>query len=220
MLRTAERIEVKSVLAKCLPEFRHINHYWDKQRNIVVAKILPGEFYTTSSALTISTTLGSCIAACIWDEKMGIGGMNHFMLPITDKCISEVDWGSRGLASDADRYGNFAMEHLVNTILKNGGYRHNLRAKVFGGGKVLKKMSDVGERNIAFVFDYLSTEQINVVSHDVGSIYPRKVLFEPTTGKAFVKKLDNLSNDTITQREQDYRSRIDSNHVDGDVELF
>ncbi|MCH2058452.1 MAG: chemoreceptor glutamine deamidase CheD [Thalassotalea sp.] len=220
MLRTAERIEVKSVLAKCLPEFKHINHYWDKQRNIVVAKILPGEFYMTSNALTISTTLGSCIAACIWDDRMGIGGMNHFMLPITDKSINEVDWGSRGLASDAYRYGNFAMEHLVNTILKNGGYRDNLKAKVFGGGKVLKKMSDVGERNIDFVFDYLSTEKISVVSYDVGSIYPRKVLFEPTTGRAFVKKLDNLSNDTIAQREQDYRSSIDSGHVEGDVELF
>lgn len=220
MLNRSSRVEVKSVIAKCLPEFKHVNHYWDKQRDIVVAKILPGEFYMTTSELAISTTLGSCIAACIWDERAGVGGMNHFMLPLTDKDAHEVDWGQRGLASDATRYGNFAMEHLINTILKNGGYRNNLKAKVFGGGKVLKKMSDVGERNIDFVFNYLNTEGIEVVSQDVGSIFPRKVLFEPTTGRAFVKKLDNLHNDTIVRRESDYRTKIDQESVDGDVELF
>ncbi|WP_448214261.1 chemoreceptor glutamine deamidase CheD [Colwellia sp. MEBiC06753] len=213
-------LEVKSVLARCYPEFKHINHYWDKQRLAVVAKILPGEFYMTTSELLISTTLGSCIAACIWDERGKVGGMNHFMLPLTDKHAHEVDWGQRGLASDATRYGNFAMEHLINNILKHGGHRNYLKAKVFGGGRVLKNMSDVGERNIQFVFDYLSTEGIDVVSHDIGSVHPRKVLFEPLTGKAFVKRLDNLHNDTIAKREKDYRSRIDSQLIDGDVELF
>lgn len=146
--------------------------------------------------------------------------MNHFMLPLTEKVADEVDWGRRGLASDATRYGNFAMEHLINTILKNGGYRNNLKAKVFGGGKVLKNMSDVGDRNIDFVFDYLDTEKIRVVKHDVGSIYPRKVMFEPLTGRAFVKRIDNLHNDTIAKREIDYRTRIKAESVDGDVELF
>lgn len=212
--------QVRECIAKCLPEFRHVNHYWDKQRNQVVAKILPGEFYMTTHPVVISTTLGSCIAACIWDERLGIGGMNHFMLPITDKEMHEVDWGQRGLASDATRYGNFAMEHLINVILKSGGYKNNLRAKVFGGGKVLKKMSDVGERNTAFVFDYLATEKIEVVTSDVGSIFPRKVIFEPATGRAFVKRLDNLHNDTIVKREFDYRDRIDAKPTDGDIELF
>lgn len=220
MLKTKEHIEVKAVVAKCLPEFKHINHYWDRQRGMVVAKILPGEFYMTNSNLAISTVLGSCISACLWDEKAGVGGMNHFMLPLTEKVADEVDWGRRGLASDATRYGNFAMEHLINTILKNGGYRNNLKAKVFGGGKVLKNMSDVGDRNIDFVFDYLDTEKIRVVKHDVGSIYPRKVMFEPLTGRAFVKRIDNLHNDTIAKREIDYRTRIKAESVDGDVELF
>ena len=213
-------IEVKTCIAKCLPDFKHINHYWDKQRDKVVAKILPGEFYATRDNVVLSTTLGSCIAACIWDDKRGVGGMNHFMLPITEKELHEVDWGSRGLASDATRYGNFAMEHLINMILKNGGNKKNLRAKIFGGGKVLKKMSDVGDRNIKFVLDYLALENIEIVTSDIGSIFPRKVMFEPLTGRAFVKRLDNLHNDTIVRREYDYRDRIDTEPTDGDIELF
>ncbi|REL26584.1 chemoreceptor glutamine deamidase CheD [Thalassotalea euphylliae] len=220
MVTRQEQIAVKSALARCAPDFKHVNHYWDKQRDTVVAKILPGEFYMTSDPILISTTLGSCISACIWDERTKVGGMNHFMLPATDKNAHEVDWGQRGLASDATRYGNFAMEHLINTLLKHGAQRRNLRAKVFGGGKVLKKMSDIGERNTAFVFNYLSIERIEVVKHDVGSIYPRKVIFDPITGRAFVKLLDNLHNDTIAQRERDYRTRIDHESVEGDVELF
>lgn len=207
-------------LNQCLPEFKHINHYWDKQRELVVAKILPGEFYMSLDHVGIATTLGSCISACIWDSKAHIGGMNHFMLPLTDKEIHEVDWGQRGKASDATRYGNFAMEHLINMILKHGGRKRNLRAKIFGGGKVLQNMSDVGERNIDFVLKYLQMENIVVENSDLGSIYPRKVFFEPSTGKALVKKLNNLHNDTILKRETDYRKSIDQTTVDGDVELF
>lgn len=211
---------VSQCLEKCLPEFSHINHYWDKQKEHVVAKILPGEFYMTKDDVFIATTLGSCISACIWDNRVGIGGMNHFMLPLTEKEAHEVDWGKRGLASDATRYGNFAMEHLINLILKNGGRRVNLRAKIFGGGKVLKQMSDVGQKNINFALRYLEHENIKLEGSDIGSFYPRKVLFEPATGRAFVKRLDNLHNDTIVRRESDYRSSIDKDNVDGDIELF
>lgn len=213
-------IYVEQCMSQCLPEFAHINHYWDKQREYVVAKILPGEFYMTKQNVAIATTLGSCISACIWDNRIGIGGMNHFMLPLTDKEAHEVDWGKRGLASDATRYGNFAMEHLINLILKNGGRRMNLRAKLFGGGKVLKQMSDVGQKNINFALRYLEDENIQLEGSDLGSFYPRKVLFEPATGKAFVKRLDNLHNDTIVKRESDYRTKIDKAPVDGDIELF
>jgi len=213
-------IHVQQCLSQCLPEFVHVNHYWDSQRSKVVAKILPGEFYMTKRDIVIATTLGSCVSACIWDCKIGIGGMNHFMLPLTDKEAHEVDWGQRGMASDATRYGNFAMEHLINNILKNGGRKVNLRAKVFGGGKVLKKMSDVGERNIEFVEHYLEEENIPIVGADLGSYYPRKIVFEPSTGKAFVKTIDNLHNDTIVKREKDYRSSIEHAPIDGDIELF
>jgi len=211
---------VEQCLQQCLPLFTHVNHYWDKKREQVIAKILPGEFYMTRENVAIATTLGSCVSACIWDEHAGIGGMNHFMLPLTDKEAHEVDWGQRGMASDATRYGNFAMEHLINMILKHGGRKINLRAKVFGGGKVLKQMSDVGEKNINFVLQYLADEGIQVESSDLGSFYPRKILFEPCSGRAFVKTIDNLHNDTIVRRESDYRSRIGQSPVEGDVELF
>jgi chemotaxis protein CheD len=124
------------------------------------------------------------------------------------------------MASDATRYGNFAMEHLINMILKNGGKKVNLRAKVFGGGKVLRQMSDIGDKNISFVLKYLEDENIPLESSDLGSFYPRKILFEPSSGRAFVKTIDNIHNDTIVQRENDYRNRIDKDPVEGDVELF
>jgi len=211
---------VQECLAQCLPEFSHINHYWDRKLKMVVAKILPGEFYMSKAKVVIATTLGSCVSACIWDEKNQVGGMNHFMLPLTDKEAHEVNWGQRGMATDSTRYGNFAMEHLINMILKNGGDKANLKAKVFGGGKVLKKMSNVGQKNIEFVLAYLKTENIKIESSDLGAFLPRKVLFEPQTGRAFMKTIDNLHNDTIAQREDTYRSRIDHSETDGDVELF
>ncbi|WDE08968.1 chemoreceptor glutamine deamidase CheD [Thalassomonas viridans] len=213
--------EVEHCLRQCLPEFSHVNHYWDKGRKIVVAKILPGEFYFTHQNITIATTLGSCISACIWDPMLGIGGMNHFMLPLTDKDAGQVNWSQRGKESDATRYGNFAMEHLINIILKNGGRKKNLVAKLFGGGNMLKKMSDVGMKNLHFALRYLATEKIRIEKADVGLDCPRKVLFEPATGRAFVKRLENLSNDTIAQRERDYRHQIDNEHAtEGSVELF
>ncbi|NQY49758.1 MAG: chemoreceptor glutamine deamidase CheD [Colwellia sp.] len=207
-------------MAQCLPEFMQINHYWDQQRDMVVAKILPGEFYMTTQNVAIATTLGSCISACIWDERSRIGGMNHFMLPITNKEAHEVNWGQREKTADATRYGNFAMEHLINTILRSGGLRKNLRAKLFGGAKVLNQMSDVGQKNINFALAYLDQEEIIIESSDIGDIYPRKVIFEPYSGRVLIKRLDNLHNDTIIRRESDYRSEINKKEVSGDVELF
>lgn len=186
----------------------------------MVAKILPGEFYITTENIAIATTLGSCISACIWDFKTGVGGMNHFMLPLTEKEAHEVNWGQRGETSDATRYGNYAMEHLINVILTHGGQRGNLRAKVFGGGKVLKQMSDIGLRNINFVLTYLKDENIVIDKSDLGSFFPRKVIFEPATGKAFVKRLDNMHNDTLVRRERDYKHKIEHEPVDGEIELF
>lgn len=220
ILKRSNNSFVAQALENCLSEFSHINHYWDRGLNVVVAKILPGEFYVTKADVSIATTLGSCVSACIWDIQTGIGGMNHFMLPLTDKEAHEVDWGSRGMASDATRYGNFAMEHLINMILKHGGKKRNLQAKVFGGGKVLKQASDVGEKNINFVLRYLEIENISIVASDLGSVYPRKILFSPNSGKAFVKKIEELHNNTISERERIYRTRIYKQPVDGDIELF
>ena len=199
-----------------LPGFDHINRYWDKTNNSYAAKILPGEYYVTTAEELIVTVLGSCISACIRDRVLGIGGMNHFMLPQTD---GDGSWGG-GSVNTATRYGNYAMEHMINDILKNGGKRENLEVKVCGGGKILQKMTDIGMKNIAFVRTYLSMEGLDLVAEDVGDIYPRKVQYMPLTGKLRVKKLRSLHNDTIIKRESEYKHEIEDVPVAGDVELF
>lgn len=192
------------------------NHYHDRQFDIDAVKILPGEYYVTNGDLLLSTTLGSCIAACIRDKVSGIGGINHFMLPDmgTDNTVP---------ASASARYGSYAMELLINELLKLGARRVNLEAKVFGGGNVLANMTvtRVGSRNTAFALDYLATEGIRIVGKDVLDEFPRKVYFFPKTGRALVKKLRATRNDTLIVREVDYAKRISSvKQVSGEVELF
>lgn len=204
--------------APSIAGFEDIKRYWDKVNNIVAAKLLPGEYYVTSENEMITTVLGSCISACIRDKVLGIGGMNHFMLPITTK--ERLQDGNEMVVGNATRYGNYAMEHLINTILSNGGKRKNLEVKVFGGGKVIPTMGDVGLRNIGFVLDYIDTEALTLSAQDLGDIYPRKVNFYPKTGKVRMKKIQDLHNDTIIRRESQYQSSIKDVSVESEIELF
>ncbi len=197
-----------------LPGFDGINRYWDKYHGKYVAKILPGECYVTVNDELVATVLGSCVSACIRDKVFGIGGMNHFMLPSSGES-RKGSW-----LSEANRYGNFAMEYLINEILKNGGERRNLEIKLFGGGKIVKNMSNVGKRNIEFVIDYLKTESLHIETQNLGDIYPRKVIYFPMTGRAKMKKLQTMHNDTIIRREVDYSDSLIDKPVSGDVELF
>jgi len=191
------------------------NHYFDRNFDMQAAKILPGEYYTTSRDMLLVTVLGSCVAACIRDRVSGIGGMNHFMLP-----HSGQDQGNP--LGESARYGAYAMEILLNQLLKMGARRENLEAKVFGGGNVLRGfvVANVGERNSKFVLDFLKMEKIKLVAQDLMDIYPRKVYFFPQTGKVLVKKLRNVHNDTIIEREKEYNTRLEYAKVEGDVELF
>lgn len=199
-----------------LPGFEHINRYWDMRHEKCAAKILPGEFYVTRHDEIIVTVLGSCVSACIRDPVAGIGGMNHFMLPVTAQLAAEAN-GSLGLST---RYGNYAMEHLINEILKNGGSRHNLEVKIFGGGKILAQMTDIGDKNVKFVLAFIRTEGLKLLSEDLGDIYPRKVHYYPRTGKVKVKKLRSLHNDTISAREKAYMKQIEIEQTQSDIELF
>ena len=205
-------------MQKCLHGFNDINRYWDKNHETFAAKILPGEYYVTANNEAIVTVLGSCVSACIRDKVFGIGGMNHFMLPL-NKNMSDADVAAM---SNAGRYGNFAMEKMINDILKNGGTRENLEVKIFGGGRVLKNMKtlDIGNGNIDFVREYIQTEQLHLVGEDVGDIFPRKVIYFPLTGKVKVKKLRQIHNNTIIERENSYMSSIEVKPVESDVELF
>jgi chemotaxis protein CheD len=201
-----------------LTGFEHINRYWDKMHNIQAAKILPGEYYVTTQQEAIVTVLGSCVSACVRDRVFGIGGMNHFMLPMTNANSSDA-WQNININA-ATRYGNFAMEHLINTILSNGGMRENLEVKVFGGGKILAQMTDIGSRNISFVRDYIATEELDLLAEDLGDIYPRKVMYNPITGKVKMKKLRSLHNNTIVARETEYMQKLDVEPVESEIDLF
>lgn len=198
---------------KVIAGFESINRYWDKTLESNIAKILPGEYYVTTASEGITTVLGSCVSACIRDKLFGVGGMNHFMLPLKGEDGQEP----YGLA---ERYGNFAMEHLINDILKNGGRRENLEVKLFGGGKILAQMTDVGMRNISFVREYLKMEGLNVISEDLGDIYPRKIMYFPATGKALMKKLRSLHNTTVIERETNYYEDLRKEPETGEVDLF
>jgi len=191
------------------------NQYYDRQFDIEAAKILPGEYYVTRRDMLIVTVLGSCVSACIRDRLSGIGGMNHFMLP-------ESGTENGDPLSSSARYGSYAMEMLINQLIKLGAKRPNLEAKLFGGGNVMRHFTvhNIGERNANFALDYLKTEKIRVVAQDLVGIYPRKVYFFPKTGKVLIKRLRNIHNNTIFEREKEYSSRLQVTPIAGDVELF
>lgn len=205
-------------LPPALTGFEHINRYWDKQRDCVAAKILPGELYVTRTDEMIVTVLGSCVSACIRDVKTGIGGMNHFMLPSKTEYSNE-QWGAS--VSSAARYGNWAMEFLINEILKLGGTKQNLEIKVFGGANVMAHLNHIGERNITFVHHYLEEEGFSLAALDVGGLYPRKILYFPKTGAVKMRKIRDVHNETILERELSYSRKInDKPRSSGGVELF
>jgi chemotaxis protein CheD len=190
--------------------------YFDRTFDCEAAKISPGEYFYTDKDMMIVTVLGSCISACIRDSKTGIGGMNHFMLP--DSAAADKD----SPVSESMRYGTYAMEVLINQLIRNGARRENLEAKIFGGGNVLKSFTttNVGARNAEFVKKYLKDEHIRIVGEDLLDIYPRKVYYFPKTGKVMVKKLMKLTNNTVFEREKDYASKLKVADVGGDVDLF
>jgi chemotaxis protein CheD len=188
--------------------------YFERDFDRHAVKVMPGEFFVAREDLVISTVLGSCVAACIWDPAVRVGGMNHFMLPGAES-VSDYPAGAPG------RYGAFAMEQLINELMKRGAARANLEAKVFGGGAVLRSFTtlNVGARNAEFVLDFLRLEGIRVVSQDLLDIYPRRVAFFPASGRALCKKLTRVDRAVVTA-EQRYRTKINSTEVAGAIDLF
>ncbi|MGM0434584.1 MAG: chemoreceptor glutamine deamidase CheD [Pseudomonadota bacterium] len=204
---------------RALPGFERIRRYWDPAHRVWAAKLLPGEFYVNRGDEMIVTTLGSCVAACIRDPRRGVGGMNHFMLPTRGG--DPESWVDDPV-NLATRYGNNAMEQLINRILKLGARREDLEIKLFGGGRVLKDVTtDIGKRNIEFAMEYCATESLRLISRDLGGPYPRKVQFFPETGRAFSKKLYRTRNQTLIEREEHYLHELEEEPVSGgDVDLF
>ena len=197
--------------------FEHFERHWDRENGWTV-KILPGEYYVTRTDEAVSTVLGSCVSACVRDPQRGIGGMNHFMLP-EDTATGPNDWldPAVGLAT---RYGSYAMESLINDLLKLGATRERLEIKLFGGGQILAAMTDVGGRNIRFIRNYMSIEGYRVAAEDLGGSQPRKVVYFPATGRARLRKLRPVENRIISRHEQLYLESLGRQTTGGDVELF
>lgn len=184
--------------------------FFDQHFQHNAVKVLPGEYFVSDKKIIIMTVLGSCIAACLWDSRMRVGGMNHFMLPEGDA------------ADVSGRYGSYAMELLINEMQKMGARRETMQAKIFGGGQVMRNFTtmNVGERNTQFVINYLRTERIPIVSDDVLDIYPRKVVFFPVTGKAMVKRLAHAHPDILAQEKRGNAATVVKTTAGGSVDLF
>jgi chemotaxis protein CheD len=188
-----------------LPGFEHVRRFFDPNQNCTVVKVLPGEIYVSTQEEQLVTVLGSCVSACIHDPVRGVGGMNHFMLP------APVDSGSDTWAADSGRvarYGSDAMDQLIDAVLKAGGKRPDLRVKVFGGGRVLPQMSDVGQRNIEFVRRYIAQAGLPLLAEDLGDVFPRQVQFHPRSGLVRVRKLRRRDDVALVAAEYDYLKRL------------
>lgn len=175
--------------------------FHDHQMQCDVVKIMPGELFVASGRIALATVLGSCVAACIWDPVTRIGGMNHFMLAAG----REEDGRSETM-----RYGRFAMDTLIHHVVAAGALRHSLEAKVFGGGQVLRRLSqnDIGGDNARFVLEYLQEQGIPVTAQDLGDVCPRKIYFFPDTGRVLLRRLPSDASEIVLREEQAYRQRI------------
>jgi chemotaxis protein CheD len=192
--------EAPAAIPAAPAQFAHIRRAWDANFQRPLAKLLPGEYYVTCHDEVIFTVLGSCVSACVRDRKRGIGGMNHFMLPV-DRSAGAGQWGDSS-SPTATRYGNVAMDQLVNDILTLGGKREDLEFKVMGGGNVLDMDLDVGGHNVQFVRDYLKRHGFEIAAEDLGEHFARKLFYSPKTGKARVKRMTATVNRAVFEREQ------------------
>jgi chemotaxis protein CheD len=211
---TAERTR-KAALPRALPGFESVHRYFNAT-GMPTARILPGEFYVTREDEVIDTVLGSCVAACIRNPRLGIGGMNHFMLP---RPVGAGGDAWEKVASRATRYGSASMEQLINRVLSAGGERKELEVKVFGGGRVLSSLSDIGAHNITFVREFLRHEGLKIASEDTGDTCSRHVHYFPRTGRVRVRHLSPRTLD-VGSHEQRYLDRLERTPVAGEIDLF
>ena len=188
-------------------------HYFDRDFQVDAVKILPGQYHAARHG-AITTVLGSCVSTCLWDPLERIGGMNHFMLP-GDTASPGSPW------AESARFGVYAMEVLINQMLRMGAERRRLVAKVFGGAQLLAGFDrlDVGAKNSGFVLEFLRVEGIPVVAKDLMDVCPRKVHFFVDSGKVQVKRLNLAPSDPLQKRERDYFTRL-AGKAGGEVEIF
>lgn len=214
----SESVLKEGILPVALAGFDHVQRYRNQASNEITANIKPGEYYVSLHGETIATVLGSCVSVCIRDIGLGIGGMNHFLLPDNSDARSSA-WLNTPV-SDETRYGNVAMERLINAILANGATRETLEVKLFGGGRVLDLSSDIGRKNLQFVRRYLIAEGLTISAEDVGGYRPRKILYYPKTGRVMLKTLYKDNAAGIVGRETRYLEKITKEKPSGKIDLF
>ena len=175
-------------------------------------KLISGDCYVSEKGEILDTILGSCIAACIRDPILRVGGMNHFLLPGSETMVAKL--------SDAARYGVFAMEQLINGLLKIGARKDRLEVKVFGGGNVINNSARIGSKNAEFVRQFLSDEGLRIVSEDLEGDAPRRVHYYSDTGKVLLKKLSRKDDMGVLEEEKRYSNKLITRPVEGDIDLF
>jgi chemotaxis protein CheD len=185
--------------------------FFDAKEQIDVVKLFSGDWYVTKSNEMLATILGSCVASCVRDPVTGIGGMNHFLLPGDENSTAH---------SDATRYGVFAMESLINGVLKAGARKERLEFKVFGGGNVINNSARIGSKNAAFVRRFLQKEGFRIFSEDLEGDYPRRVHYYPATGKVMMRMLRRREDLAVVEEEAQYTRSIAAKPIEGNIELF
>lgn len=186
----------------CISARDAIDRLWDRSLEREVVRLMPGDFFVSRDEEVLTTVLGSCVSACIRDTETGVGGMNHFMLP-------DAETGATLDRASAGRYGTHAMKFLIDGILSLGGNTDNLEVKIFGGGRIVEGMSDVGERNIDFVRRYLHDAGLEIAAEDLGLRFPRKINYFAQSGRVMVKKLRAIHSRAILAEERQYRQGIE-----------
>ena len=213
---------MKGLQANAPIQTSQFSRFYHQQKKVHMVKVMPGGVYTSRDPEVICTGLGSCIAACMWDPQAYIGGMNHFLLPFDSNAEIE-HWHPTEIVSTASRYGNNAMEMLINQLLAGGAVRERIRLKLFGGAQLMGRSALIGDKNIEFALNYAREEKFEIEAQDLGGMIPRKVMFDPLSGQAWVKRIRLSEVDKVKRNEAKYAKELDiESHRshDNDAELF
>lgn len=197
-----------------MPTSADFSHMTGRELERLARNIKPGG-WSVASDLPIATLLGSCVAVCLFDPKLKIGGMNHFLLPSHAQ--------NKDLDTDTILSGDYSMEVLVNALLSKGAQKLRMMAKIFGGGTIVSSIHmAIGQRNVDFAKDWLQREGIPVVASDVLGPWSRKVVFVPTTGDAYSRR-NAVTQDIaakVVKEEQAYEQTFTAPPTPKWVELF
>lgn len=182
-----------------------MNKIFDPKFNATITYIIQGEYYIGTNSDIVSTTLGSCVAVCLFDKENKIGAMNHYMLP-------EPAIENDSIQFEKAKYGINAMEMMINEMLKKGANRNNLKAKIFGGANMFKAGSslkaEVGRQNVDFANKYLKMENIQILSEDVLKDHARKIYFDTAFGNVKLYRIGDSATRELEQKEQDFKRSI------------